>query len=96
MVLAPRIDLTKNANYEGYGFIEYNPLLAGKWRFYSRLEGMYSPSVKKSIHQRSFGIIRAGLSYQEFSFGLGLNFDYFGPEKYKVTNTGFFISADLF
>lgn len=39
VIAMPRVDLSKNANIEGFGIVEYKPEINDKWRFYSRLQG---------------------------------------------------------
>lgn len=95
-VLAPRIDLSNDANYEIFGFVEYTPKISPIFDLYTRLQGLYVMSVKESKQQRSYIWLRAGLTYKEFSFGLGANIDFFGPEKTNINNFGIFLSADLF
>ncbi|EJL74186.1 hypothetical protein PMI13_00919 [Chryseobacterium populi] len=96
LVAGPRIDLSGNSNLEGFGMVEYKPKLNEKWRIYSRLQGLYAQTVKDDHHARSYLMVRAGLSYHDYSFGLGANFDAYGPERIIKNNYGVFASVRLF
>lgn len=96
VVLAPRIDLSKDATYEMYTNVIYHPRLNENLNLYTRLSAMYNMTVKGGEHQRSYAWLRAGLEYKEFAFGLGANIDFFGPEKENINNFGVFIGIDLF
>jgi len=96
LVLVPRIDLTKDTNYEIFGSFQFTPKLKDEWKWYGRVQGLYVLAVQKNIHQRSYMMVRMGLSYREFSFGAAADFDYFGPTKENMNNYGVFVAADLF
>lgn len=96
LVVAPRAYIDNAANIEGLALLEYKPKLSDKWKLYSRFQGNYNLTAKGSIHDRSYIWLRAGLSYNEFTFGAGANFDYYGPMKHNENNVGAFISANLF
>ncbi|MBK1895204.1 hypothetical protein JHL15_05470 [Chryseobacterium sp. YIM B02567] len=96
LVIGPRIDLADNSNLEGFGMLEYKPKLNDQWKIYSRLQGLYARSVKNGIHARSYLMVRAGLSYKDYSFGIGANFDAYGPERIIKNNYGIFVAARLF
>jgi len=76
--------------------IEYKPKVNAALNFYSRIQGLYGFVPESNIHNRSYIMLRAGLSYREFSFGLGSNFDWYGPMKHSENNFGIFLSALLF
>lgn len=92
----PRIDLSKNSNVEGFTLIEYKPHINANWNFYTRVQGLYCIATKNGNHSRSYLMLRAGLGYKEFLFGLGANFDAYGPEKATKSNYGIFISTNIF
>ncbi|ASK32828.1 hypothetical protein CEY12_19155 [Chryseobacterium sp. T16E-39] len=96
VVIGPRIDLADNSNLEGFGMVEYKPKLNDHWKVYSRLQGLYAQSLKGGIHARSYLMVRAGMSYKDYSFGLGANFDAYGPERMIKNNVGVFVAARLF
>lgn len=91
-----RIDFSKDTNVEGMALVEYKPKINDKWRFYSRIQGLYEYSTIINMQTRSYLMARAGLSYWEFSFGLGSNIDYYGPEKHNENSFGGFVSFLLF
>ena len=92
----PRIDLSANSNVEGFALVAYKPRINENWNFYTRAQGLYCLAAKSGDHARSYLMLRAGFGYQEFLFGLGANFDAYGPAKATKNNYGIFISADIF
>jgi len=83
--------LTESHNFETSGFIEYHPHLKKNWSLYSRLEGLYNLDMDTKKHDRSYIWGRLGLNYKTFSFGLAVNYDWYGPFKANKDNTGVFI-----
>lgn len=97
LVLAmPRVDLTKNATGEMLGLIEYRPKINDKWNFYSRLQGTYVHALSDNFHAGSYVRARAGLTHGDITFGLGANFEYYGPLKHNENNIGGFVQVLLF
>lgn len=96
LVANPRIDLSKDAATELMVLSEYKPRINEQWSLYTRLQGLYGFTVDNSEHARSYVVLRAGVTYKEFSFGAGANFDWYGPIKHHETNIGAFISVPLF
>lgn len=95
-VATSRIDFSKDTNLEGLVLFEYKPKINDQWNFYSKIQALYEYSTVIDLQTRSYFIARAGLSYKEFSFGLGSNIDYYGPEKHKENSFGGFISFLIF
>jgi len=79
VIVNPKVDLAKDVATEVMGLVEYKPKLTPALDFYSRIQGLYGFVPKDNVHNRSYIMVRAGLSYKEFSFGLGSNFDWYGP-----------------
>lgn len=96
VLLAPRIDIVKNPNVEGVMIAEFQPKINENWRYYFRLQGLYSHMTETEDHGRSYMRARAGLSYKEISFGIGANIEYYGPMKHNENNIGFFTKILLF
>lgn len=91
-----RVDVSKDANIEGFGIVEYKPAINDKWRFYSRLQGVYVHAMSADLHTRSYLRARAGVTHKEFTFGLGANMEYYGPLKHNENNIGAFLQVALF
>lgn len=91
-----RIDFSNETNVEGLILVEYKPEINKNWRFYSRLQALYEYNIIIEKQTRSYLIARAGLSYNEFTFGLGTNIDYYGPTKFNENSVGGFINFLLF
>lgn len=91
-----RTDLSKDINFEGLVLVEYKPKINEKWRFYSRVQSLYSLNTPTNMHARSYIMARAGISCKEFTFGTGTNIDYYGPMRYNENSVGGFISYLLF
>lgn len=96
VVAYPRVDLSKDSNVEGLVLVEYKPKINEKWRFYSRIQGLYAYTMNIEKHSRSYIQARAGVSYKEFTFGAGTNIDYYGPTKHNENSFGGFLSVLLF
>lgn len=96
IVVYPRVDLSKDSNVEGLVLAEYKPKINDNWRFYSRIQGLYAYTMNIEKHSRSYIQARAGLSYKEFTFGIGTNIDYYGPTKHNENSFGGFLSVLLF
>ncbi|OQY93972.1 MAG: hypothetical protein B6D37_09555 [Sphingobacteriales bacterium UTBCD1] len=96
LLVAPRIDLSQTYNGELLGFVEYTPKISNDWRLYSRAEGLYNRDLKNDIHSISYVWGRLGVSYKTYRFGVGANFNSFGPTKMKENNYGLFAGVLLF
>lgn len=95
LVLSPRADLMADGVLEGLLLLEYRPKISSKMNFYSRIQALYGQSTGTGQHERSYIMARAGLSYHEFSVGLGANSDWYGPMKHYEENFGGFIILQL-
>lgn len=95
-VVNPRIDLSKNANFDALALVEYKPVINEKLRLYTRLQGLYTHNLGYDFHSRSYIMLRAGFSYKDFSFGAATNLDWYGPMKINKNNFGAFIALSLF
>jgi hypothetical protein len=73
-----------------FGLYEYKPPINLTWSFYSRLQVVYNYSLAESNHNRSFLYLRAGLKKGPLGFGLGANWDQYGPAKQTKKNYGLF------
>ncbi|MCZ2460845.1 MAG: hypothetical protein LC128_14590 [Chitinophagales bacterium] len=96
LLVAPRIDLSQTYNGELLGFVEYTPKIGNDWRLYSRAQGMYNRDLKNGLHSISYVWGRLGVSYKTCRFGVGANFNSFGPMKMKENNYGLFAGVLLF
>lgn len=96
VVLNPNYNIDDFGNVEGFLMSEFKPKISENWRFYSRVQGLYVHTTEDGSHARSYARLKAGLSYKEFSFGLGANFDYYGPQKINENSLGVFVSTSLF
>lgn len=92
----PRVDVSRNANIEGLGIIEYKPALSDKWRLYTRLQGTYVHAMTADLHTRSYIRSRVGFTYKEFTFGAAANLEYYSPLKHNQSNIGGFLQVALF
>ncbi|RYZ47890.1 MAG: hypothetical protein EOP49_20080 [Sphingobacteriales bacterium] len=96
IVVLPRFDLTQTFNFETFSVFEYKPMLSKYWGFYSRLQALYNYNIQLSFHEVSSIYLRLGLSYKNLQFGVGANFDFYGPDYKDRKNFGVFIKTDLF
>lgn len=95
-VLLPGINLTQTYNFELFGLIEYKPKFKNNWGLYTRIQGLYNHNTKLNFHDRSYVWLRAGVSYKNYQFGIGSNFDFYGPLKVNENSMGLFVRAELF
>lgn len=82
--------LTSAQNLKFFGLYEYKPTLTEKLSLYTRLQLTYSQGMAAGFHNRSFLYLRAGLKKGPLGFGLGANFDAYGPGKTARENYGVF------
>jgi hypothetical protein len=82
--------LSSDQNLKFFGLYEYKPALTEKLSIYSRLQLTYNQGMAAGFHNRSFLYLRAGLKKGPFGFGLGANFDAYGPSKIARENYGVF------
>ena len=75
--------------------LEYKPKISRKWSVYSRLQGFYAHNVETNSHARSYIYARAGLTYSNYTFGLGINSDWYGQKKLAKDNYGLFMRLTL-
>lgn len=90
IVINPTINLTKSSSLGSYAHIEYSPKNA-KLNPYARLQSLYVQSLAGHGHERSATVIRLGVVYQGFATGIGINHDFYGPEKISKPNVGLFL-----
>lgn len=95
-VVNPRIDLSKNANFDALALVEYKPAMNEQWSLYTRLQGLYTHNLGYDFHSRSYVMLRAGLTYKDITFGAATNFDWYGPMKSNKNNFGAFVALSLF
>lgn len=95
LVVNPRFDLANDGSFETMVLAEYKPVIKEQWRFYSRLQGLYALTYDEQKHSRSYLMLRAGLTYKDFTFGAGANLDQYGPFKEYKYNIGGFVSVPL-
>jgi hypothetical protein len=95
VVALPRIDLRDDFNFETFALVEFKPQLTEKLGLYTRAQGLYNHNTEQEFHDRSYLYLRAGLSVRNYQFGLGANFDRYGPLKINGENYGFFLRAQI-
>ncbi|MNR40776.1 hypothetical protein D3C85_1590980 [compost metagenome] len=96
LIVNPKVDLADDLATETMAIVEYKPKINEKLNFYSRIQGLYGFVPDSGTHNRSYLMLRAGVSYKEFTFGAASNFDWYGPMKHNENNFGIFVSALLF
>lgn len=95
ILVFPMLDFKPSLASENLAILEIKPSLGKSWRLYTRSQLLYIHNLNARQHARSGYIFRAGLSHQQFSFGLGHNWDFYGPTRLVKPNTGIFIQARL-
>jgi hypothetical protein len=87
-IISPDIGLTVGHYIEGIAILEYKPHIKKKFSLYTRVTGFYSYDIDNRTHGRSFFVARLGISYDRFTFGAGVNLDWYGPMKILKQNYG--------
>ncbi len=72
---------------------EYRAKLLKSLHLYSRVQLMSETNFVEAT--RNFQMLRLGLGYKQFQFGLGATFDQFGSKPIKESNVGMFVRAEL-
>lgn len=91
LLFSPNLQWAPNINFETVGIVEYKPKLSKKMGIYSRLQGVFNQNLDAGAHERSLLYLRTGISLGRTSFGLGVNFDFYGPIRVQEENYGVFI-----
>ncbi|MDR6525838.1 hypothetical protein J2787_001208 [Chryseobacterium rhizosphaerae] len=97
LIVNPRfIGFSEKSIAEGMMLLEYKPAINENWKGYSRVQALYSETIKDGAHARSYLMLRLGVSYKPLTFGLGANWDRYGPLKESKQNFGVFAAIRLF
>ncbi len=95
IVLYPALDVLPGYAIETIALAEYKPKINNRVRFYSRFQGLLVQDIELGEHARSGVNLRVGLTFSQFTLGLGSNLDYYGPFKMEKINHGLFIQLRL-
>lgn len=96
IVLNPGFEFYYGVASQNFGIFQWQPQLTSKLHFYTRFQGLYIHGITKGgHHQRSFFHLRAGLSRNNYTFGLGYNSDYYGPAYDVIDNFGAFLRYEF-
>lgn len=82
--------INESQDIKFFGLYEFKPPLNETWSLYTRVQLVYNYGLAESSHNRSFLYLRAGLKKGPFGFGLGANWDQYGPNKIAKDNFGIF------
>ncbi|WP_112114080.1 DUF481 domain-containing protein [Flavobacterium aciduliphilum] len=96
VVVVPSLYVADHSYYESLASLEYTPKISKNLKLYSRLQGLYSFETSTGAHDRSYVYLRFGLNASKFAFGLGYNWDSYGPYKVLKSNVGLFLKSTLF
>jgi hypothetical protein len=72
---------------------EFRPKISEKLNLYARVQVMSETDFE--IMRRNFQMLRLGLGYQQFQFGIGATFDQFGNKPIAYDNIGLFARVEL-
>lgn len=95
LVVFPTLNFQPNQAFETVAIAELKPKLSEKLRLYTRFQGLLVQDIELGSHARSGLSVRAGLTFDKYTFGLGSNFDVYGPMKFEKTNHGIFFQMRL-
>jgi hypothetical protein len=94
-VVFPTYNFKPGPAIETVALAEYKPKLSPKTRLYTRLQGLIVRDIENRSHARSGASLRAGLTIDKFTLGLGSNLDFYGPLKFEKSNHGIFFQMRL-
>lgn len=95
IVVFPTLNFKPGHAFETVALAEYKPKLSNKVRLYTRLQGLLVRDIELGTHARSGLTVRAGLTFDKFTVGLGTNLDAYGPMKFEKSNHGLFFQMRL-
>ncbi len=82
--------INENQDLKLFGLYEYKPPINETWSWYSRIQFVYNHSFAENSHNRSFLYLRAGVKKGPLGFGIGANWDQYGPNRITKDNFGVF------
>ena len=82
--------LNESQDLKLFGLYEYKPPINDTWSWYSRVQFVYNHSFAENGHNRSFLYLRAGVKKGPLGFGIGANWDQYGPNRITKDNFGVF------
>jgi hypothetical protein len=91
--ISNRNSILTNYSSEFLVMTEFRPKLTDKLHLYSRLQIMTETDFTEA--KRNFQMLRLGLGFKQYQFGLGATFDQFGSKPIKEENYGIFVRAEL-
>lgn len=94
-VLAPSYVFRASGGGSAISILEFRPSINNQLKLYTRLQGLYAQNLKDNFHERSFVLLRIGLEKSRYQFGLGCNFDQYGPMKKSGRNYALFLRSLL-
>jgi hypothetical protein len=93
LIIAPRVNLQKDLEYDLVSILQYNPQLNDKIKLYSRLQLLNLFNSSNNI--KSYQWIRLGLEIHGIQFGVAADFDEYGPHPRVEHNFGLFIRREI-
>jgi hypothetical protein len=95
LIYLPSFFYTNDNKVSNLAIVEYRPKIKGKWLAYSRIQGNFTFNTDENNHSRSYVYGRLGLTYSNFTFGVGSNLDWYGSMKKFRENYGIFFKINL-
>ncbi|WP_194972574.1 hypothetical protein [Aquiflexum lacus] len=87
--------LKSSPSYEAFTQIQYRPRISENTRLFTQLMALTNWN-QLEIHSRSFQQLRVGLDVKTYQFGIGADFDQYGPNRQSKTNIGLFVRTEIF
>lgn len=86
-----RMDVWSNPSFELFGSVEYQGSKNQDFNLYARLQLQYITSMHWNGHLKSVQYARLGVDNKGVQYGLGVNFDQYGPNTEHYSNFGLFV-----
>lgn len=89
----PTVSIEDKPNLELFGIINYSPRISDNWKIYSQIIVVSNFNTKE--HNISNQLIRLGLDYKSFQFGIGGNIKEFSSQWLYSGNYGVFFRKNF-
>lgn len=91
LALNPTFEFTSHVSLATIGIAEYRPVVSDKRSLYFRAQSLLIRNLSDNLHERSFVLLRAGVTWGSFTPGIGFNRDFYGADAHFKDNAGFFL-----
>ncbi len=95
LMFTPSFGMLPHESLKASAIVEFKPALSQRLRLYTKAQLLYDQNTTDNLHDRSQYYFRLGLTIRKFTFGGGVNFDYYGPNYLHKNNWGGFLLVNI-